>query len=324
MADDPKWKAALLGSNLPLEFEAARLLAAKGFRVDADFKYARSDVATAEEAAVGVRARAFTALSEPDQVAAEFYVLLECSQRPADVHWLFLPDVNPPRGPAADSRPAMRVVEEFSSYRIDCRAVAAVDARLPRCSKGLEIDPASGTVEPSVPGRGLSRLRHALPRLLVEAILAGLDERYDQNLPLLFCPILLTTARLLVARPEMTVEHVRRASAPQDVAAEVPYLCVDSDYEPDFQIRCEREFGGLRRLEGHDGLMLIEHRRAAHCRRPWELPFAILESLASAERYWLERLFTRFVVCDQAALPELIDALGAAAASAARSRRELH
>jgi hypothetical protein len=323
LSEDPKWKAGLLSSGLPLEFEAARLLASKGFRVDADFKYAWADTGFLNEYAVDLHARAWASSAEPRRVTGALELVLECRHTRPEISWLFLPDPNPRAESAVAAGRSIRSVDEFSLCCLDAAATAAFEAELPVCCKGLQIDPRMGGADDAEPRRGLTQLQCVLPRLMVECVLAHFGDRTDQNVPFLFCPILLTTAPLLVARPELGVEVVEQSSELRELAAEVPYLTMVTDYGPDFQSLCQKEFRRLERLERSDDLLMVETKRAALCHSQRELPVATIESLMAADPYRLQSLFTRFIVCTRPRLPDLVERIWQAAESALQSGKEL-
>ncbi len=194
---------------------------------------------------------------------------------------------------------------------------------LPICSKGVEIDTATGEVGDSELRQGLAQLRSALPRLLVRNVLFYLGDEADDNVPFLFCPILLTEAELLLAREGFSVQQVERSAEIEDLGDRVPYLVVYSDYGPEFEFRCSREFRAFDALARSEKVVAVEERRAATCRNEWELPFAIMESLMAAERRWLHRFFTQFVICTKSELAALVDVIQEVAASAIPSRGPL-
>jgi len=323
LSEDPKWKAGLLSSGLPLEYEAARLLASRGFRVDADFKHAWADGGVVKGFSVDLRARAHAPFSIPGQVSGTLDLVVECRHTRGDVSWLFLRDPNPPGGPATVAGRTIRVVDEFSLCCVDAGPTAAFEAGLPICSKGLEIDQVTGRVDDTELGRGLGQLQYALPRLIVESVMLCFGDQSNRNVPLLFCPVLLTTAPLLVAHGGLGVQEVERAAALQELATEVPYLATVSDYGPDFQAHCQREFKALERLERNDGLLMVETKRAALCRSQRELPLATIESLLAGDHYRLQDLFTRFIVCTRLGLPSLVEKIQEAVEAAVQSRKEL-
>ncbi len=323
MSKELKWKSGLLSSGLPLQFEAARLLASKGFRVDSDFKYAWTDGSTVNRRSVDLRAKASMPLSDPSRVTGALELVLECRHTRGEVSWLFLPDPNPPAGTSLAPGRAIRVVDEFSLCCVDAGAATIFEAELPVCCKGLQIDRGTGSVDDAELGRGLAQLQYALPRLMVESVLSCFSDQPQQNVPLLFCPVLLTTAPLLVANAGLEVKDVERSSELGELAAEVPYLVMVSDYGPDFRTLCQKEFRGLERIERNDDLLMVETKRAALCQSQRELPLATIESLTAGDHYRLQSLFTRFIVCTQAGLPELVDKIQQAAESAVQSRQEL-
>lgn len=323
MSDELKWKTGLLSSGLPLESEAARLLVSKGFRVDSDLKYARTDSAEVEEFSVDLHARASTPFANPGEPTGSLDLVLECRHRHPALSWLFLPEPNPPAGPSIAFERTVRVVDQFSPYRVDAGATATFEAELPLCCKGLEIDLATGRVDDCELSRGLAQLRYALPRLMVEGVLFGFSDRSGENVPFLFCPVLLTTAPLLVANKELGIKEVEESSELRELAAEVPYLVMVSDCGPDFQAHCGREFRALEALERSDELLMVETKRAGHCQSQRELPVVTIESLIAGDHYWLRSLFSRFVVCHHSGFPALVDKIRQAAESLMQSRAEL-
>jgi hypothetical protein len=323
LSDDLKWKAELLSSGLPLQFEAAKLLASRGFRVDSDFKYAWADGGRVKDCSVDLHARVFTPFSGPERPTGALDLVLECRHTRPEVSWLFLPHPNLPADSAAVPGRSIRVVDEFSLCCVDGGAAAAFEAELPICCKGLQIDQALGRVDDVELRQGLGQLQDVLPRLMVESVLLHLGDQPHQNVPFLFCPIFLTTAPLLVARQELGVEKVEQSSALRELAAEVPYLVMILDYGPGFQSLCQKEFRRLQQLERSDDLLMVETKRAALCSSQHELPVATIESLMAADPYRLQRLFTRFIVCTNSQLSDLVGKIQQAAESALQSRQEL-
>lgn len=323
MADEPTWKTALLSSGLPLEYEAARLLASKGFHVRWGLQYAPRDSAGVTDSSVDLHARSATPFSDASRVTGSLELVLECRHRRPKLNWLFLPEANPPAGfPACPGR-VIRAVDRFCLYSVDDRACVAFEAELPICCKGLEIDLSSGRVDDSGLSGGLAQLQYALPRLMIQSVLRNFSDPGSENTPFLFCPVLLTTASLLVANKDLGVKEVEQASDLGELAGEVPYLVTTLEYGPDFEAHCQREFRALEALERTDALLMVESKRAGLCQSERELPVATIEALIAADGYWLQRLFTRFVVCTRSGLSTLIDRIQQAAERAIESRKQL-
>lgn len=323
MVDEAKWKRGLLASNLPLESEAARLLATRGFTVESDFQFPSPDPAAAGDLSVALHARAWTPSSQARRPTAALELLIECRHRPPDAHWLCLPDLNPPDAASASQGCSIRLFDEFSLYAAESKAAAEFDVGMPICHKGLEIDAADGGVAAAPLTSALELLQSALPRLLSESIRFQLAAGVKRSVPFLLCPVLVTTARLLVADQHLGEKDVCQASRLDDLADEVPYVVMISDCGPGFQAQCRREFHELEPLARSEEFTLIEDRRARHFKAEKKLPYSMVESLMAAERHWLRRLFTRSILCTKSRLPSLIDALKQTAEKAMQSPTEL-
>jgi hypothetical protein len=322
-SEDLNWKAGLLGSGLALESEAARLLVSEGFHVGTGFQFARPEAEPVEDLSVDLRATAFAPFAETDQAVGALTLLLECRYREPNVRWLFLPDPNRSGDVPAFHGHAIRVIDKFSSYSVDTGTAGLFDAELPNCCRGLQLDVATGRATEADPRSGLVQLQYAMPRLLVDDVFSHLTGSTARNVPFAFCPVLLTTAPLLVVREQMGTDDVERSAALEDLATEVPYLMISLGYGPDFQSHCEREFWALRRLERNETLQLVERRRAGHCRSERELPVTMIELLMAADRYWLDRLFRQFVICTTSGLPRLVERIKQTVEATLQSRREL-
>jgi len=323
LADEANWKTELLASNLPLEFEAAGVLVSAGFTVDSDFRYTWVDAEAGREAAIGIRATGLPPFADPEQATGTLDLLLQCRYRPPGAGWLFLPDPNPPDRSPATLGHTIRMVDAFSLFSVDAKAAVAFDVGQSICHKGLEIDVATGDVSETELTRGLEQLRYALPRLLIENVRRCLNGGIQQSVPLLFCPILLTSAELFVADKGLSEMDVAGASDLGELATAVPYAIFYSGYSPGLQAHCTREFRQLEPLARSDKFTTIEDRRARHFKTERELPYAIIQSLIAGDPYWLHRLFTQFIVCTKSELPALVDAVKQTAVSAMQSRRQL-
>ncbi len=314
--DDRNWKDNLLGCGLPLEFEVSRLLASKGLDVAADFRFARCQSAAVHDCSVDVHARAFVRPAGSSEAVGAWELLVECRPNCDDAWWLFLPDLNAPETSVGAAAHALCGVDHFSPRFIDRQAITAFHGRLPLCCKGVEIGGSTAMAADSDLHRGIAQLQYALPRLLTRNILHYLGNETEDNVPFLFCPILVTDANLLVAHRTMGVQEVQQSNELADLGDQVPYLVVCSDFGSEFETHSKREFDALERLARSENVVSVEQRRAGAGAHEWELPFAILESLTAAESYWLRQWCTRFVVCRRSALATLIDAIGEAAIAA--------
>jgi hypothetical protein len=91
-----KWKNRLLSSGIPLEYDVAKEFVSKGFAIDADYSYARSDQGFEKDFSVDLRASAYPPVTNPNEVKANLNILAECKFRSIEKKWLFLPEINAP------------------------------------------------------------------------------------------------------------------------------------------------------------------------------------------------------------------------------------
>jgi hypothetical protein len=326
MTDVAKWKAGLMASGMPLKFQAANILVSKGFSVRTDYRFGReasSDQTPFQrrETRVDLYGVAHSPFSKPEKVTAQVELLAECVHRRPEAAWLFLPDPNTGGGsPAAPGR-TVRAVDQFSHYTLGESALASLDADLTVCQAGLEVDRETGETDYAAIGQGLTRLQHALPRLFSENVMGYMTAPPQENVPFLFCPILLTTAPLFVMEPGMDMARFAGADRIEDIAAQRPYLMMYLDYGPEFEILCREECARMTALQRSDKAMLIEQKRARHSDSQHYLPFTLIDALVTGERFYLAAFFTQFIVCTLPSFPALLDLLKKTASSVLRSRK---
>jgi len=296
------WKNKLISSSLPLEFEAARVLVSQNFSVTADYTYARDDSGIAKDFSVDLLARAFTPFTNPNKITASLELLVECKQRNPNTKWLFLPDIN--RG---DLSPitigiTLRAVDEFHKGFFPSSSTIAFDRDGPFCYKGTEIDENTGRVDDSELKHGISQLQYALPRLLTDNILFQLRCHEDDNVPFLFCPILLTTSKLFILNRKVNINDIRTAKSLNDIAKCVPYLFLYSDCGPDFEKHCIKECSSLRNPYS-ESISDINEYRLKHGEYEFKLPQNLGLSIANGREH---DYFTQFVVCSFENFPSLL------------------
>jgi hypothetical protein len=306
MTRSDKWKNALLMSSMPLEFEAARLLAQEGFAINSDFRYGFHEGETRREKAIDLHARLRMEMTGGGETGVPLELLVDCVHRPPNAAGLFLPDLNPEGlSPASPGR-TLRMVDQFSPFVISPDAAVGFDQNLPLCYKGMEVNLETGEVDEGLFRQGMWRLQNPLPRLLSENIQIQLTALRHENRPFLFCPVLLTTSELYVLRPDITLEGIAAAEDVRDVGTRTPYLVIYSDMSPDFRRRCVTEFDRLRPLLRDEKAEEIERKKARFYGDRINLPFTILDALMAADYFYLNAFFTQFVVCSNDAFPALV------------------
>lgn len=315
------WKEGFLSSSLPLEFEVAKLLVKQGFSVDADYSYGRYDTNILKDFSVDIHATYFPAHK------AVFHLLIECKYRTPNKKWLFLPDPNTNEFSHITIGYTTRVVDEFSPYTFGDKATRNLEAGLPVSYKATEINLSDGSVYDSDIKHGISQLRYALPRLLKDEILENLHGALDDNIPFIFCPILVTTAELFLMNNKMSLAKVAKASKIEELGKKVPYLILHSDYGPDFESHCRsREFVDLAQvipdLGRNEQVKYIEQKRLAWAHKS-QSPLYILERIVALDRNYMTPFFTQFFVTDYAGLSALIEDLKKSVSRMVKTRKKI-
>jgi hypothetical protein len=318
MSSSTKWKSKLVSSSLPLEFEIAKSLVTHGFSVHADYTYARDDSGVVKDFSVDLQAIAFLPFSNPNKITAQLELLVECKQRHSNVKWLFFPDPNRPGFSPITLGRTIRTIDSFSKKFFRSNVTAYFDEQAPHCYKGIEVDESDGRVYDSEMKHGISQLQYAIPRLISEVALFNLRSHSEDNIPFIICPILLTTAELLVARNNLTTNMVEGATSLTDIAKSAPYLILYSDYGPDFEKHCIRECLQLGQIDSKE-FYDIERYREQNGEYSFYLPSFLKKSLAEGMRSTLVEYFTQFVVCQVSSFDILMADIKKIASKAART-----
>src|ERR1044072_9186033 len=295
MTSKRTWKDGLLSSSLPLEFEVAKILVSRGFAVEADYTFSRYDANILKNFSADIYASAYPPFSDEDKINAAIFLLLECKYRTPNKRWLFMPEPNSPRLSNFIIGHTIRVVDEFSPYYFSNKsAIYAIESKLPVCYKGAEINLTDGDVYDADIKQGIAQLRYALPRLLKDSILGYINRHPEDNVPFIFCPILVTTANLHLMNKKTTLPKVKAASDLGNISKQVPYLILYSDYGPYFEGHCRREFVDLANVSENQQLPEIERKHSEGKGRQNRLdsPYYLLGGLVQEARHYMLRYFT--------------------------------
>ena len=309
---DKKWKSNLLSSSLPLEYEVARTLVKKGFVVEADYTYGRdAESGQPKDFSVDMLARAPTPFTGPGPINGSLELLIECKHRVRGTKWLFLPDVN--QGGLVshiDLGCALRIFDDFSPYIVNKNPSYDFTHKTPCCYKGVEVQQADRVYDAEIK-HGIEQLRYALPRLISNAILNNITAHPEDNQPFLICPILLTTAELLVLDKKLTIDYVEAADDLTALGKPVPYLITYSDYGPDFKNHCTKRCKVLTNYVTNNRVREVDDIRGvvSDGRYRRRGPIAFMQELATADDTALQLYFTQFVVCTKDGFAKLVDKL---------------
>jgi|WetSurMetagenome_2_1015567.scaffolds.fasta_scaffold19160_5 hypothetical protein len=312
-----KWKSNYLSSGVPLEFEAAKMLVSKGFYVNSDYTYTRRDNESsgiAKDFSVDIDAHGYVPFDpNGNDLYAELVLLVDCKYRIHNTKWLFLPEIDEGKPDASSLSNiifgrTIRIVNEFSPFLLDKKDCYKFESKLPPCYKGVEIR-LDGQVLDAEIKHGIAQLRYAMPRLLTDEIFLNIGSHPEDNYPFMICPILLTTADLYVIRKNISMNEIISAESVSDISDSVPYLILFSDYGPDFENHCSKEFKNLSQLEDNERIRNLEEKFKQSDKEIYEFkyPLKIGNSLAEARRYELSEYFTQFFICNFNNFPDFID-----------------
>ena len=323
MSEKIKWKDALLRSNMPLEFEAARMLVAEGFAVNSDFRYSWNDSAERGESSVDLHAKTGIPFEIGKDPAAQIELLTDCTHRAPNTAALFLPDPNLPEISPVSPGHTIRVIDQFSPYIIEPDAVTVFESDLSVCYKGMEIDLKTGEVDNDLYQHGLQRLRNPLPRLFTENVMNFMTGSRSENIPFLFCPIFLTTSPLYVLRKDVTLEEIANADKLEEVGISVPYLIMYANLSPKFKTVCVNECRQMREILRTEKGMEIEMKKVRYYNNHFNLPFTIIDALTVPEYYFMNAFFSQFFVCSSKHFHDLVTALKKTIIEAVETRKIL-
>ncbi|WP_019910332.1 hypothetical protein [Paenibacillus sp. HW567] len=318
MADSKKWKSKLLSSSIPLEFDVAKLLVDQGFIIEADYTYSRDDKGTYKNFSVDINASAYAPFSETEsegrnEFCANVQLLIECKYRDNNTKWLFLPEINTTDFTQMIAGRAIRIIEEFSPVRFeDKKSVHDFECEIEDAYKAIELKLGdSPSVYDAEIKHGISQLQYAIPGLLRHLIEYNIGEHLNDNRPIIMCPILVTTADLLLINTDVSISKVYEAESLEEMTTKHPFLLFYSDSNPEFQEHWIRTFDDFSSLNETPGMIKLEslfqnstpnsikHFNASN----------LVEHLSVGSSYYLREYCSHFVICNYNHLEEFIEKL---------------
>ena len=315
--DSAKWKSKLLSSSLPLEFEVAKVLAARDFTVTANYPYQRVDAGIEKEFSVDIRANHLLPALRKIPAMPPLAIMIECKQRHPGVTWLFLPNVN--RGLRMNWSPAIRGIDVFSKAFLPTDR-SAFDTQLDACYKGVEVDVANANVFDTELRHGIAQLQFALPVLLADLIETALLTHPFNDAPFFFTAVIVTNAQLMVAHKSFGTRSVERANDIARLGRVRPYLSVTVDGGPEFRSHLQRQGKKLIPLMKSDGIVAITEARKAAGADEGRLPSILISSMImGTERLFRGNPFGNIIVCNATHFPELLQGLKREAARLSRT-----
>lgn len=227
-----------------------------------------------------------------------------------NVKWLFLPDPNEPESSYFASGETFKVVYQCSPYLLDRKVFSEFEINLNLSSKATEIRLGDNpSVYDAELRHGLTQLQYALPQLFIDNIHGNLFGPLDANKPFIICPILVTTAELVLLDKSLSIKAVMDAEQLGEIGNTVPYLIMGLDCGPDFENHCLQEFKKLESIiQDEEVIHLIEKGVKNYQLERYGFSYpSFSKSLMGVERFITLEYFTQFFVCNKDALPDLIN-----------------
>ncbi len=305
MSDSLLWKDMLLNSGIPMELDAARLLVSEGFSVNSDISYILNHGNSSFNGGIDLHGEIYLPFGENNgSVCLDF--LINCSHCHGDALWMFSPNPNNRDIFYKNSGTALRIIDQFSPFRIPQEEFAGFESQSPQSFRGMEINIATGEDSGSDFMAKLFRLQYFMPSLITDRIFTFLTGPPHENFPFLICPLLLTTAPIYLLDKDITPKDIKAASRIEDISEKKTYIIMETNISPDFKHLCMDQSRPLEKLLRTDEAMEIEMKKARFYQSRSNLPFTIIEAFIRGDYFYLARFFTRFFICSQDGFPGFI------------------
>jgi len=276
------WKPKLLSSSLPLEFEAAKILVANGYSVHSDYSYHRVSQGREAEFSVDLRGIRVTSAPRGAKRGCTFDLLVECKFRTRQIQWLFVPELNMHYSTASEHE-IVRGIDAFSSWFLTENSWWTTQSPLPVCYKGVEVDVASGYVEPEELRRGIMQLQCAIPPLIRSRIEAPITSfGVDDSTPFFFSTVLVTNAPLLVASSAFSPASVESTKNFAELGQQANCLVLRTPPSQDVLRHSQLQFAGFAEVATRKGIQAVESHRKSQGVHAWELPKSLSERLQTS------------------------------------------
>ncbi len=305
MTESNKWKSKLLSSSVPMEYEVAQLLVSNGFSVDSEFSYSRNDAGVLKDFSIDLLATQYIT-SDIDNILAVTELLVECKYRHYNNIWLFFEDTNEGEMSPFTLGHTIRAIDDFSWKFFPANCTTSFDEAATFCMKGIEIDTSNGNVYDSEIKHGLMQLQYGLPRLITDRVGFEIKHPENENNPFFFCPILLTTSRILVANPGTSIRMVEKADSLDDFSKPKPWVVVHSDLTPDFERHRQMECKSLSMLVHDEWVKVLDAERAAKGEYEFLLPSKRCAALSDPPGRKLFEFFSQTIICSLEHFPTLL------------------
>jgi hypothetical protein len=329
MNEKKDWKDQLLRSGVPLEYAAARILAAEQFAVRHDYAYGRKDDDLLKEFTVDIQATGYAPFNNPNRITAFLEILVECKYRTPATTWLFFPDANIPDFFPGSQNHTFSVLDNFSSVRLRPDALNTLADSMPFCSLGLEINSGSKEAHTAELRRAVNQIRYATPHWVRDAIEFYSFGHIDDVKPIIFTKIILTTADIRVSKEKTSIENIKSSTVLDDISSRCDALILYSDYGFDFTQHWKSDFANF------DVGEFLKDKTVQEVTDLWrdyrskkykyaQLPQEVIEEMVAATRYKITPFSTEYIICHFSSFRSLIKNIKKAVNKSVKRGIKLH
>ncbi|NML67532.1 hypothetical protein HHL22_20210 [Hymenobacter sp. RP-2-7] len=318
-----KWKARLLSSSIPLEYEVAKILAKYRIHTSYDYSYSRLDGAANKEFSVDIHGLGFSPFSNSNKITSRLAIIGECKFRDEGKVWAFLPEVNPLDFSTFTLGGTCKVVSAFSTKAINEEPIYNFENEFNYSLKGTEINLANGEVFDKDIKHGISQLKYALPYLLKESIEFNTLNHIGDALPFFIIPVLITNAELYLFNKDISIESIKQTESIEEIASKIPWLIFGSSLGHDFADHHKMIFKRFKKLKKDINIESFESKQIKFKNRKYNTyhsPIKEIDNLQESSVYILNKYYSQFFICSIENFDEFIKNIQAVIISSLKRR----
>jgi hypothetical protein len=318
-----KWKARLLSSSLPLEYEVAKILAKYRIHTSYDYSYNRLEGSVKKEFSVDIHGLGFSPFSNSNKLTSSLTVIGECKFRDEGKIWAFLPEANPSDFSTFTLGGTCKAVSAFSIKNINKDPIYTFESQFNYSLKGTEINLANGEVFDKDIRHGVSQLKYALPYLLRENIEFNTLNNIENSAPFFIIPVLITNAELYLFNKDISIETIKQTESIEQIASKVPWIIFGSSSGHDFADHHKMVFSKFKKLKKDINIQSFEFEQIKFKSNKYNIynsPIKEIDDLQESSAYIINKYYSQFFICSIENFDEFIRNIQAVIISSLKRR----
>jgi hypothetical protein len=311
---EERWRADVLSSSLPLEYQVASIIVKAGFSVTADYSYS---ISNGKEYSVDISAfdLVFQSNVVYSDIAASLRILAECKYRRPNTVWLFVPDPNERSWKHHRPGATLRAIDQFSPIVMPTAPTGAFDEGLPVALKGIEIrlwSRDSNRVDDQEMRHGLDQLQFAVAPVLGEQIRENLESAASGStmvttFPICLLPVIVTTAEIRIAGTDFSGASIENTADMNQWSEAVPSVVLTQSVGPLATRHFRDIIDGLNLQSFALGIQILRDLRKPHVgNRTHGLPGEALDEIRTRASIGFLPLLRQCLICRLDALSSVL------------------